>query len=74
MEAVGKVKNHNEKMRITVSHENGFVATAIAAVAGVLQLLDGSINEPGVTIMGHGVNPDRYLQDIQRLGMKVLVQ
>ena len=74
MEAIGKVKKHNEKMRITISHENGFVATAIAAVAGVLQLLDESINEPGVTIMGHGVNPDRYLEDIQRLGMNVLVQ
>jgi hypothetical protein len=74
IEAVGEVKNHLQKTRIMISHDNGFIATAIGAVAGILQLLDGSIKEPGVTIMGHGVNPDRYLEDIQRLGMDVLVQ
>jgi hypothetical protein len=65
VEAVGKVKKHFEKMRIMISHDNGFVATAIGAVAGILQLLDRLIKKPGVTIMGHGVDPDRYLEDIQ---------
>jgi hypothetical protein len=54
-----------------IGHDNGFVATAIGAVAEILQLLDGSIKEPGVTIMGHGVDPDWYLEDIQRLGINV---
>jgi len=74
VEAYGKVNNENKILRILISHENGFVATAIAAVAGVLQLLDGSIKEPGVIIMGHGVDPEHYFEDIKRLGMNVQIE
>ena len=71
LDAKGEANHHYEALKLVISHDDGYKATAIAAVAGILQLLDGTINEPGVVIMGHGVNPDRYLADIQRLGMKV---
>jgi NAD(P)-dependent dehydrogenase (short-subunit alcohol dehydrogenase family) len=74
LDAKGGVNHHNVSLRIVISHDDGYEATAIAAVAGILQLLDGSIEEPGVIIMGHGVNPNRYLEDIERLGMNVQIK
>ena len=74
LDAQGEVNHHHELQKIVISHDDGYEATAIAAVAGILQLLDGSIDQPGVLIMGHVVNPDRYLEDIKRLGMKVRIQ
>lgn len=74
LDAQGQVNHHSETIKIVISHDDGYEATAIAAVAGILQLLDGSIEEPGVIIMGHGVNPNRYLADIKRLGMNVCIQ
>jgi NAD(P)-dependent dehydrogenase (short-subunit alcohol dehydrogenase family) len=71
MEAEGRVNDHNEKITLILSHEDPYVSTAIATVAGILQLLDGSIGKPGVHIMGHGVEPNRYLADLERLGMSV---
>ena len=74
LEAQGDVNHHHESQKIVISHDDGYEATAIAAVAGILQLMDGSIQEPGVVIMGHVVNPDHYIEDIKRLGMKVRIQ
>jgi hypothetical protein len=73
LDATGEVDHRKEQARMVISHNDGYEATAIAAVAGILQLLDGSI-EAGVTMMGHGVDASRYLADIERLGMKVLVR
>jgi hypothetical protein len=74
LDAKGEVDHHKETLKIVISHDDGYEATAIAAVAGILQLLDGSIKEPGVKVMGHCVNPNRYLKDIKRLGMKVRIE
>jgi len=74
LDATGMVNHHAERARMIISHHDGYEATAIAAVAGILQLMDGSMDAPGVTIMGHGVNPSRYIADIERLGMNVCFQ
>jgi hypothetical protein len=74
LDAKGEVNHHHESEKIIISHDDGYEATGIAAVAGILQLLDGSIEEPGVLIMGQKVNPHRYLADIIRLGMHVQIQ
>lgn len=71
LEARGKINNHEEAIEIIISHKNGYQATAIPAVAGILQLLDGTISEPGVIISGHRVKLSRYIKDLRRLGMKV---
>lgn len=74
MKAEGEVDGHAEIVDMMISHENGYQATAIPAVAGILQLLDGSLTGPGVMIMGHCVNPDRFFGDIKRLGMNVRIR
>ncbi len=74
MEAKGKIGNHNESYKLVVEHEDAYIGTAITTVAGILQLIDGTIKEPGVHIMGHCVDPDRYIEDIKRLGMTVEIE
>lgn len=74
LDATGIVDQHAEHVKMIVSHDDGYEATAIAAIAGILQLLDGSIDEPGVMMMGHGVDVSRYFADIERLGMRVCLR
>ncbi len=74
MDAKGILSNQRGKYKVTLSHEDAFVGTAIPTVAGVLQLLDGTIKEPGVFIMGHRVDPERYIEDIKRMGMTVQIE
>jgi len=57
-----------------ISHHDGYEATAIAAIAGILQLMDGTIEEPGVIMMGYGVDASRYITKIERLGMRVCIR
>jgi hypothetical protein len=74
LDAQGEVNHHNETLEIVIRHNDGYEATAISAVAGILQLMDGSIQEPSVIIMGHEVNPNRYLAEIKRPGMNVSIK
>lgn len=62
LDAKGEANHNYESEKIIINHDDGYEATAIAAVAGILQLLDGSIAEPGVIIMGHKVDPDHYIE------------
>ena len=41
------------------------------AVAGFLQYFDGVGTEPGLHFMGHEVDPDRFLKDMERMGVCV---
>jgi saccharopine dehydrogenase (NAD+, L-lysine-forming) len=74
LEAGGTVNRHVETIKITISHNDGYQATAIPVVANILQLLDGTIAEPGVIISGQRVEPNRYVKDLKRMGMSVQIQ
>jgi hypothetical protein len=37
----------------------------------VLQYLSGALRKPGVTLMGHAVEPERLIADMQRMGIAV---
>jgi short subunit dehydrogenase-like uncharacterized protein len=74
LEASGIKDNCRKNYKISINHHDPYIATAITAVAGVLQLLDGTIGESGVMTMGHVVDPDRYFQDIKRLGMDIKIE
>ena len=74
LEVRGKVNQHEEFLEINISHHNGYQATAIPVVASILQLLDGTIAEPGVIISGHRVEANRYVKDLRRMGMTVQIQ
>jgi len=70
MEATGEIKGRREKLIISLEHD-GYEGTAVATVGCILQLLDGAIKSPGVHVMGHALDPERYMQDVKRMGMIV---
>ena len=71
MEATGLREARTHRMIVSLEHEDAYVATAIPVVAALLQMLDGSARKPGVHVMGHIVDPERHLEDMKRMGMKV---
>jgi saccharopine dehydrogenase (NAD+, L-lysine-forming) len=57
-----------------VAHADGYVLTAAPMVACLLQMLDGSAREPGLHLQALLVEPARFLQDLQTMGVEVLVR
>ena len=73
MEAIGTKEARTHRLVVSLEHEDAYVATAIPIVSALLQMLDGSARRPGVHVMGHIVDPERHLEDMERMGMKVRV-
>ncbi|MCP4540016.1 MAG: KR domain-containing protein [Chloroflexi bacterium] len=71
MKAVGKDR---KQQKVYLHCEDVYIATAISVVASVLQVLDGAIKRPGLAFMGHAVDTGRFLNDAERLGMKISVE
>lgn len=70
----GYLNNMNKKISISLSHVDGYVATAIPVVALILQLLDGTINQSGVFAMGEVVNVLKFEKDLVELGLGMEVK
>jgi saccharopine dehydrogenase (NAD+, L-lysine-forming) len=70
MEAVGKDEAGPKKVRITVRHNDAYFITAAPVVACVRQYLQEKI-PPGLNIMGHAVDPEILIKDLQRMGIEV---
>lgn len=71
MEARGIKKGHPYALVLQLEHEDGYVFTAIPAVACLLQILDGSIRKPGLHWQGLLVEPGRFLGDMEHMGIGV---
>lgn len=69
-EKVGKAK----EIEVSLYHQDGYLFTAIPVIACLLQYLDGSIKKPGLWMMGHLVEPNRLMKDMERLGIRVQVK
>jgi saccharopine dehydrogenase (NAD+, L-lysine-forming) len=72
VETLGEAAGQRQRFRVAFEHADGWIATAIPTVCGLLQLLDGTL-EPGIQMMGHAVEVDRFMGDMERLGMKPAV-
>ena len=62
------------QLKLTVEHEDSYVATAVATLPGARAILDGSLQQPGVYIMGHVLDPDLYLENLWDMGMTVALE
>jgi len=71
VEASGEMDGRPARFEATVSHPDGYELTAIPVAACLLQYLDGSARRPGLWMMGHLVDPERLLVDMERMGVRV---
>jgi saccharopine dehydrogenase (NAD+, L-lysine-forming) len=69
VEAEGIAEGRPARAELVVSHNSGYVFTGVPVVACVLQYLNGAARKPGVSLMGHILEPRRLLQDMQRMGI-----
>ncbi len=55
----------------SISHKDGYELTAIPVAACVMQYLEGFGRKTGLWMMGHLVNPEKMLADMQQMGVRV---
>lgn len=70
VEVTGESASGPQQLRVSVQHQDGYVATAIPTVSCLLQVLDGTIEKPGIQMMGHAVETTRFIDDMGRMGMR----
>jgi hypothetical protein len=71
VEATGEKDDQPKTMEVIISHPDGYLFTAIPIAACLLQYLDGSINKPGLWMQALIVEPNRFMRDMQRMGINV---
>lgn len=71
VEAVGEKDGQPKILQTIIAHSDGYLFTAIPIAACLLQYLDGSIHRPGLWLQALTVEPNRFMRDMQRMGIQV---
>ena len=71
VEAGGRKEGKSKNIAVTISHPDGYLFTAIPVAACLLQYLDGSIVKPGLWLQAHIVEPNRFMRDMQHMGITI---
>jgi saccharopine dehydrogenase (NAD+, L-lysine-forming) len=71
LEATGLRAGAPARLQMEVGHEDGYYLTAACVLAGIRQLIDGSMRRAGVALQGHAVAPGRMLTDLAGAGVDV---
>jgi short subunit dehydrogenase-like uncharacterized protein len=71
VKATGKKDGIHGEMAVTISQTDGYLFTAIPVAACLLQYLDGSIGQPGLWWQSLVVEPKRFMEDMQRMGIAI---
>jgi saccharopine dehydrogenase (NAD+, L-lysine-forming) len=73
VESQGKQEAKAKQVDITTHHEDGYVFTAIPVVACLLQYLEGAYEKPGLWTQANIVEPNRFMAELERLGIEMEV-
>jgi saccharopine dehydrogenase (NAD+, L-lysine-forming) len=73
LEAEGEKEGKGVTVRMKAGHDDVYEFTAMPVAAFLLQYLDGSARKPGLAMMGHLVDPKRFVEDLERMGAEVEV-
>jgi len=71
LEAEGRKEGRPLKVRIVAEHDNEYFFTACPVVACLKQYIDGSLNKPGVWLMGNAVDASRLIDDMEKMGIQI---
>lgn len=74
LEATGLRGGRPATLLLELGHEDGYFLTAACVLAGVRQLIDGSIRRPGVWLQAQAVAPGRMLADLTAVGIDLTQQ
>jgi saccharopine dehydrogenase (NAD+, L-lysine-forming) len=74
IQADATAQNGN-RMCIRVGHEDAYIATAIPLAACMIQMLEMDlISQSGLHLMGHFLKADKFLEDLESMGMDVKIE
>ncbi len=74
LSAIGRKRELTKEISITISHKDGYWLTAASVTALLIQYLRGKFTEPGLFLQGNIVDPAVFLNDIEALGVDVVVK
>lgn len=74
LDAEGKKEGKAIKARIVAEHNDAVFFTAVPVVACLKQYLDGTLNRPGVWLMGNAVNSSRLMRDMKDMGIQMRIE
>jgi saccharopine dehydrogenase (NAD+, L-lysine-forming) len=74
LQADGEKDGRHRTLRILSEHTSAYDFTVIPVIACLMQYLDGSIRRPGLSMMGHVVDPGRLLADMEKMGVRIQTQ
>ncbi|MEJ2550809.1 MAG: hypothetical protein P8Z34_09015, partial [Anaerolineales bacterium] len=75
LEADGERDGVARRVRILLDHQDNYYSTAAAMVAFIDQYLAGAFNGlSGVHMMGHIIDPERAVHDLETFGLHTVVE
>ena len=69
LQAEGEKDGKRRKVKIISEHDNAYDFTVIPVVACLKQLFTGSLNKPGLWMMGHLVDTSKLFTDMEKMGV-----
>ena len=73
-ECSGTMDNQPVNIRIEITTSDEYLLTAAPVAACLLQMLDGSIRQPGLWFQSNLAEPERFMADIEKMGVEYVVQ